>query len=69
MEDHPKASAALNLPKLVLLDLKLPKLAGLVVLKFLRSHVFFKTMSIVLLFSPREISDLKRSYDLGVNRF
>jgi two-component system, response regulator len=69
MEDHPKDSAALNLPKLVLLDLKLPKLDGLEVLKFLRSHDVFKTMPIVVLSSSREISDVKRSYELGVNSF
>lgn len=69
MADHPKDSAALNLPKLVLLDLKLPKLDGLEVLKFLRSHDVFKTMPIVVLSSSREISDVKRAYELGVNSF
>jgi len=69
MQDHPKDSAALNLPKLVLLDLKLPKLDGLEVLKFLRSHEVFKTMPIVVLSSSREISDVKRAYELGVNSF
>lgn len=70
MQDSPKDSnAALNLPKLVLLDLKLPKLDGLEVLRFLRSHDVFKTMPIVVLSSSREISDVKRSYELGVNSF
>jgi len=58
-----------NLPKLLLLDLKLPKLDGLEVLKFLRSHKQFETMPIVVLSSSREISDVRRAYELGVNSF
>ena len=69
MEEFPGDSALLNLPKLVLLDLKLPKLDGLDVLKFLRSHEIFDTMPIVVLSSSREISDVKRSYELGVNSY
>lgn len=69
MEDHPQDTAIPNLPKLVLLDLKLPKLDGLEVLKFLRSHDVFKAMPIVVLSSSREINDVKRSYELGVNSF
>ena len=69
MEEFPGDSALLNLPKLVLLDLKLPKLDGLEVLKFLRSHKIFDTMPIVMLSSSREISDVLRSYQLGVNSY
>ncbi|HEX4855429.1 MAG TPA: response regulator [Limnobacter sp.] len=69
MDDHPSDSAALNLPKLVLLDLKLPKLDGLEVLSFLRSKEVFRTMPVVVLSSSREISDVKRAYELGVNSF
>lgn len=58
-----------NLPKLLLLDLKLPKLDGLEVLRFLRSHVVFNTMPIVVLSSSREISDVRKAYELGVNSF
>jgi len=67
--DQPADHAVLNLPKLVLLDLKLPKLDGLEVLKFLRSQEMFKTMPIVVLSSSREISDVRRAYELGVNSF
>jgi two-component system, response regulator len=69
MDDQPAENAVLNLPKLVLLDLKLPKLDGLEVLSFLRSREVFKTMPIVVLSSSREISDVKRAYELGVNSF
>ncbi|GLR26719.1 MULTISPECIES: response regulator [Limnobacter] len=58
-----------NLPKLLLLDLKLPKLDGLEVLRFLRSHEVFNTMPIVVLSSSREISDVRKAYELGVNSF
>ena len=61
---------ALNgLPKLVLLDLKLPKLDGLEVLQALRAQPVFQTMPIVVLSSSRELSDVKRSYELGANSF
>ncbi|MDX1667890.1 MAG: response regulator [Limnobacter sp.] len=58
-----------NLPKLVMLDLKLPKIDGLEVLKFLRDHDEFNCMPIVVLSSSREISDVKRAYELGANSF
>ncbi|HEY1059133.1 MAG TPA: response regulator [Limnobacter sp.] len=58
-----------DLPKLLLLDLKLPKLDGLEVLKFLRAQDVFNTMPIVVLSSSREISDVRRAYELGVNSF
>jgi len=64
-----QSSEVSNLPKLLLLDLKLPKLDGLEVLRFLRSHKAFETMPIVVLSSSREISDVKRAYELGVNSF
>jgi len=64
-----QSGEASNLPKLLLLDLKLPKLDGLEVLRFLRSHKAFETMPIVVLSSSREISDVKRAYELGVNSF
>jgi len=67
--DQQAGDAGLNLPKLLLLDLKLPKLDGLEVLKFLRSHKQFESMPIVVLSSSREISDVKRAYELGVNSF
>lgn len=58
-----------DLPKLLLLDLKLPKLDGLEVLKFLRSDPIFQSMPIVVLSSSRELSDVRRAYELGVNSF
>lgn len=69
--DHKSANEGegLELPKLLLLDLKLPKLDGLEVLKFLRGHAEFQSMPVVVLSSSREISDVTRAYELGVNSF
>lgn len=68
MESHTEDIGP-SLPKLLLLDLKLPKLDGLEVLRFLRSHAVFNTMPIVVLSSSREISDVRKAYELGVNSF
>ena len=69
LDEHPGDQTALNLPKLLLLDLKLPKLDGLEVLRFLRDNANFNTMPVVMLSSSREISDVRRAYELGVNSF
>jgi len=47
----------------------LPKLDGLEVLRFLRDNANFNTMPVVMLSSSREISDVRRAYELGVNSF
>ncbi|MCQ8897371.1 response regulator [Limnobacter humi] len=67
--NQPGEDGAPDLPKLLLLDLKLPKLDGLEVLKFLRAQPVFNTMPIVVLSSSREISDVRKAYELGVNSF
>ncbi len=69
LQEHTADGESFNLPKLVLLDLKLPKLDGLDVLKFIREQALFQTMPVVVLSSSREISDVKRAYELGVNSF
>src|ERR1700704_5628318 len=56
-------------PVLMLLDLKMPKVDGLEVLRQVKSSVPFKTMPIVVLTSSREEQDVVRSYDLGVNAY
>ena len=69
MQENAVDHEAFHLPKLVLLDLKLPKLDGLEVLKFLREQALFQSMPVVVLSSSREISDVKLAYELGVNSF
>lgn len=56
-------------PKLVLLDLKLPKVDGLAVLGRLKSDERARKIPVVVLTSSREDSDLEESYRLGVNSY
>jgi two-component system, response regulator len=58
-----------NRPKLILLDLRLPKVDGLEVLKALKSDPRSSMTPIVVLTSSREESDLIDSYRLGVNSY
>jgi DNA-binding response OmpR family regulator len=58
-----------GLPAIVLLDLKLPKVDGLAVLKALKADDRLKTVPVVMLTSSREERDLVESYRLGVNAY
>jgi CheY-like chemotaxis protein len=56
-------------PAVVLLDLKLPKVDGLEVLKAIREGEKLKSIPVVMLTSSKEEQDLLRSYELGVNAY
>ncbi len=56
-------------PIVVLLDLKLPKVDGLEVLKQVKSDPDLRTIPVVMLTSSREEQDVLRSYDLGTNSY
>jgi len=58
-----------NGPRLVLLDLKLPKVDGLQVLQAVKSDPRTKSLPIIVLTSSKEEQDLVRSYRLGVNSY
>jgi two-component system, response regulator len=57
------------LPNLVLLDLKLPKVAGLEVLEQIRKDARTRRLAVVVLTSSNVESDLAASYDLGANSY
>ncbi len=57
------------LPRLILLDLKLPKVDGLTVLRSLKEDPRTRWMPVIVLTSSREDSDLTASYDMGVNSY
>ncbi len=59
--DHP--------PRLVLLDIKLPKVDGLEVLRAVKGDPRTKAIPVVVLTSSREESDLVESYKLGANAY
>jgi two-component system, response regulator len=56
-------------PKLVLLDLKLPKVDGLEVLRAMRADERTKAIPVVILTSSKQQKDVITGYDLGVNAF
>jgi two-component system, response regulator len=58
-----------RLPSLVLLDLKLPKIDGLEVLKEIRASEKTRRQPVVILTSSKEDQDLLRGYGLGVNSY
>ena len=59
--DHP--------PKLVLLDLKLPKVDGIEVLRQIKGDPRTRAVPVVIMTSSKEERDLVRSYDLGANSY
>lgn len=63
------ASHANGLPAVVLLDLKMPRVDGLEVLRVMKSDLALKSVPVVMITSSREEQDLVRSYQLGVNAY
>lgn len=57
------------IPAVILLDINMPKVSGLEVLRQLKSHERFRRIPVVMLTSSREDRDLKAAYDLGVNSY
>lgn len=56
-------------PKIILLDIKMPKVSGIEVLQKIRSDERTKTIPVVILTSSKEDPDIKKCYDLGVNSY
>lgn len=58
-----------NKPKVILLDLKMPKVDGLEVLAQIKSNELTKAIPVVVLTSSNEHPDIKRAYELGANSY
>ncbi|MGO9021416.1 MAG: response regulator [Syntrophobacteraceae bacterium] len=57
------------LPVVILLDLKLPRLSGLDVLRQIKSHPRFSNIPVIVLTSSSEDSDIRAAYALGANSY
>lgn len=65
----PRWEAGAPLPIIILLDLKLPKVDGLEILRQLKSHPQFHTIPVVVLTSSNEDRDIETAYKLGANSY
>jgi len=68
IDDHALAADP-ELPILVLLDLRLPKVDGVDVLRHARAHPVWKQVPFVVLTTSRENTDIEAAYQLGVNSY
>ena len=62
-------AASANLPAVVLLDLKLPRISGLEVLRHIKQDPRLQTLPVVVLTSSQEDSDVAAAYQLGANSY
>lgn len=58
-----------NRPKVILLDIKMPKVDGIEVLRRLKANDATRTIPVVIMTSSKEEQDIFTSYDLGVNSY
>jgi len=65
----PQADRPAELPALVLLDLKLPRVSGMEVLRRIRADARTRRLPVVILTTSKEEQDVAAGYDLGVNSY
>jgi CheY-like chemotaxis protein len=68
IDAHPTPEDA-DLPLVALLDLRLPKVDGIEVLRRARQHPVWKQIPFIVVTTSRENSDISRAYELGVNSY
>jgi CheY-like chemotaxis protein len=59
----------ISYPAVILLDIKMPKMNGIEVLKHIRSNPVFRLIPVIMVTSSREEKDLVESYELGANSY
>ena len=57
------------LPGLILLDIRLPKVDGIEVLRQIKAHPTYRRIPVVMLTTSEEEGDIRRCYDFGVNSY
>ena len=68
VKNHPSQDDA-GMPVLVLLDLRLPKVDGLEVLKQVREHPVWTRIPVLVLTTSRQNDDIEKAYQLGANSY
>ncbi len=56
-------------PALILLDIRLPKVDGIEVLREIKAHPVYRTVPVVMLTTSQEEADIRTSYELGANSY
>ncbi|SEQ29749.1 response regulator [Nitrosomonas ureae] len=65
----PRWESGETLPTVILLDLNMPRVDGLTVLRILKSHPLLRRIPVVVLTTSKEDRDVQVAYDLGVNSY
>lgn len=69
LEYFKRWEAGESMPIVILLDIKMPKVNGLEVLRQLKAHSVFRTIPVVILTSSAEDHDIQNAYQLGANSY